>query len=172
MPPSREGVPSMFRVCREVSAEENSYRMNQEVGGNGHACLFAHVMSMIRAGVKNVLPLLCSLWSMGGCESSEENTDCLFLFFFPLLFYFWWHIPLLLFTAPAWKIMRVGAALTYVMVSVRRGGQWSRRGRRREKSDALMLLHCSSSTHSLHAYMLLHRHMHAFCVQYSFHWLT
>lgn len=46
------------------------------------------------------------------------------------------------------------AALTYVMASVRGGWDGGRgalkAGRREEKSDELMLLHCSSSTHSLH----------------------
>lgn len=50
--------------------------------------------------------------------------------------------------------MRVCAALTYVMASVRGGWDGGRgalkAGRREEKSDELMLLHCSSSTHSLH----------------------
>lgn len=67
----------------------------------------------------------------------------------PMFFDFWWHIPLLLFTALAQRIMRVCAALTYVMASVRRGGgqQWSRRGRRGEwwAHAAALQLFCTHS---------------------------
>lgn len=68
---------------------------------------------------------------------------------------------------PAWRIMRVCAALTYVMARERRGGMrgvvwwghWRRRGE--EKSDELMLLHCSSYIHILWSICHVHTLAHA-----------
>lgn len=43
---------------------------------------FLYFMCVIKGGPKYVLPLFCSLWSVGDSESSEKHSRCHFLWLF------------------------------------------------------------------------------------------